>query len=253
MTPQEFEEVLKKIDAYTDYIYLHVKGEPLLHPELESILSIAEKYNKNVTITTNGTLLKEKKETLKNCSMIRQINISLHSENKKKNYIEEVLTTADEFKERINIVYRFWTLHQGTLDKKSTETVEKIKKHYNLSTEMVDKLKKESNIKITDHLYVNKQNEFLWPELTNGYNEAKGYCYALKDQIAILVDGTIIPCCLDGEGIIRLGNIFETSLEATLNSNRAREMMQGFQCRRVSEDLCKHCNFKERFNITKKE
>ena len=253
LKPQEFEEILKKIDSYTDYIYLHVKGEPLLHPELKEILSIAERYNKKVTITTNGTLLKEKKEILKKSLAIRQINLSLHSENKKKNYIEEIFETVEELKKDVNIVYRFWTLSEGILDKKSTETVEKIGKYYNLSTEIVDKLKKESNIKIENHIYVNKENQFLWPELTNAYHQQVGYCHALKDQLAILADGTVIPCCLDGEGIICLGNIFETSLDQILTSERTNKMIQGFQCRNVSEELCKHCNFKEKFDKKRRE
>ena len=56
MTIEEFETVLKKIKDYTDYIYLHIKGEPLLHPQIIDILKVAEEYNIKVNLTTNGTL-----------------------------------------------------------------------------------------------------------------------------------------------------------------------------------------------------
>jgi len=248
MTPLEFEEILKKTDSYTDYIYLHVKGEPLLHPNLKEILELSEKYHKKVTITTNGTLLKEREEILKNNSCIRQVNISLHSENKKENYLNSIFQIIDQVPKNIQVVYRLWTLENNQLDLKSTEIVNKIISYYKLSTETVDKLITQENIKIRENIYVNKANEFLWPEIQNNYYQEKGYCYALKDQIAILVDGTIIPCCLDGEGVINLGNIYQANLKSILESDRVIQMMSGFKNRIVTEELCKHCNFKEKFN-----
>ena len=56
MTKEEFELILKKINKYTDYIYLHVKGEPLLHKEIIEFIKMASKYNIKVNLTTNGTL-----------------------------------------------------------------------------------------------------------------------------------------------------------------------------------------------------
>ena len=76
MTEEEFEHILKQIDKYTDYLYLHVKGEPLLHSKIDQIISLCKKYNKQINITTNGTLVKQKLNILEN---VRQVNISLHS------------------------------------------------------------------------------------------------------------------------------------------------------------------------------
>ena len=241
------EELLKKINDYTDYVYLHVKGEPLLHPKLKEILDLCEKYHKKVNITTNATLIKEK-EAILNHSAIRQINLSVHSENKKINYLEEIFEVVDKLKDK-NIVYRFWTMEDNNLSKESTELVEKIINHYQLSPEIVEKLKTENNIKINSHIYVNKANEFIWPDTNNDYNKENGYCYALKDQLAILVDGTIVPCCLDSNGIINLGNIYKNNLKEIINSSRYQKMRMGFCNRKVTEELCKHCSFKERFDI----
>ena len=241
------EELLNKINDYTDYVYLHVKGEPLLHPKLKEILDLCEKYHKKVNITTNATLLKAKEKILSHPA-IRQINLSVHSENQEKNYLEEIFEVTDKLKEK-NIVYRFWTMNDNNLNKKSTELVEKIINHYKLSPEIVEKIKTDNNIKINSNTYVNKANQFVWPNINNDYYNDKGYCYALKDQLAILVDGTVVPCCLDSDGIINLGNIYSNTLEDIINSSRYQKMRSGFCNRKVTEELCKHCSYKERFDI----
>lgn len=242
ITLERFELILKTIDDYTDYIYLHVKGEPLLHPQLQKILNVCEKYHKQVNITTNGTLLKEKENELAH-PIVRQINISLHSENNKENYLEEIFQVVDNLTDKI-IIFRFWTMKDNRLDKKSTEIVDSIVKYYHLSPEIVEKIKIEKHVRINNHIYVDKANEFIWPSLDNDYHEEKGFCYALKDQLAILVDGTVVPCCLDGEGIMKLGNVYEDSMENILNSKKFQEMRNGFCNRKVTEELCKHCSFK---------
>lgn len=243
----KMEEVLNKINDYTDYVYLHVKGEPLLHPKLKEILDLCEKYHKKVNITTNATLVKEK-ESILNHPAIRQINLSVHSENKKENYLEEIFEVVDKLKDK-NVVYRFWTMEANNLPKESTDSVEKIINHYQLSPEIVEKLKKDTNIKINSHTYVNKANQFIWPDINNDYYKETGYCYALKDQLAILVDGTVVPCCLDSNGIINLGNIYNNDLSEIIGSSRYQEMRIGFCNRKVTEELCKHCSYKERFDI----
>ncbi len=243
ITLEKLEHLLKNINDYTDYVYLHVKGEPLLHPKLKEILDLCQKYNKQVNITTNGTLIKEKLGELKH-PVVRQINLSLHSENKKENYLEEIFETVDELKDKI-IIFRFWTMDNGKMNKQSTEIVDKIKKHYNLSPEIVEKINNEKHIKLRDNLYIDKADEFIWPNLNNDYYNDKGTCYALKDQLAILVDGTVVPCCLDSNGIINLGNIYENSIEEIINSDRYQEMKTNFSNRKACEELCKHCSFKD--------
>lgn len=245
MSIEQFEHIIKEIKEYTKYVYLHVKGEPLLHPDLDKILQICSINDIEVNITTNGTLLKTKKEILNKSSCIRQINISLHSENNLSTYFEDIFSTVKELNKKIYISYRLWTLENYKLDKKSTVIVDKIIKEYNLSPEIVEKLYKEKSVKIDFHTFVNKDNLFEWPTLNTNY-ESDNFCYGLTTHIGILVDGTVVPCCLDGEGKIELGNIFQNSLSDILQSRRATSLWLSFKNNKCSEELCKKCTYKNR-------
>ncbi len=245
MTRDEFENILIKIKDYTDYIYLHIKGEPLLHPNIIEFLRLAEKYNLKVNLTTNGTLFSKMAKELSECNSLHKINFSLHSENNLDNYCEEIFKNVELLKDKI-VIYRLWTLKNNELDSKSQEIVNKIKEYYNLPQETVDKIYTSNNIKIKSTIYVDKDNEFSWPEVTT--HKSNGYCYALKTQIGILVDGTVVPCCLDSNGVINLGNIFKESLEEIINSEKYTSLQKSFQDRKPCEELCKSCTFKERLN-----
>ena len=250
MIIDEFETVLKKLDKYTDYIYLHVKGEPLIHNKLDEILSLTNKYKKYVNITTNGVLLKNKINILKKYNNIRQINISLHSENDKINYIEDILEAVDDLK-NIFIVYRFWTLKDNKLDNKMLEYLNKIKEKYNINNELYNEIINGNNVKINNNIYINKDKEFEWPDISNNYYNENGFCYGLKNQIGFLVDGTITICCLDSFGVSNLGNIFNDNIEIIMNSEKVKNIIKGFNDRKVYLDICKHCSYKERFNKNK--
>lgn len=246
MSPEKFQVAINKIKDYTDNIYLHVKGEPLLHSKLNEILDICDKNNIKVSITTNGTLLEKKKDILLN-HKIKQINVSLHCENNDEDYFNKVFNTCDLLSNKVIIVYRIWTLKTLDLDKISTNIVEKINDHYKLSKDIVNKIKKEKNIRIADNIYIDKDYEFIWPKI--GDNKCSyGTCLGTKSHIAILSNGTVVPCCLDSNGIINLGNIFQDNLENIISSELFKKINSGFQNHVIICDLCKNCNFRKRFD-----
>ena len=245
MTLNEFEEILKKIKDYTDYIYLHVKGEPLLNKNIIEMINIADKYNLKVNLTTNGVLFNKYAKKLGKCNNLNKINFSLHSENNKENYFEDIFDNIKYLSKKTTVIYRLWALRNNKLDEKSTKIVEKVKEYYNLSQETVEKIKKDNNIKISSTIYVDKDNEFIWPEINT--HKSCGYCYGLNTHIAILVDGTVVPCCLDSNGVIDLGNIYKDNLEDIINSDRYQNLLKSFRDRKPCEELCKSCVFKERF------
>ena len=244
MTIEEFKNIISKIKSYTDYIYLHVKGEPLLHKDLKEFLKIAEENELKVNLTTNGTLFSQRVDDLKNSKALKKVNFSLHSENNYPNYFENIFQSVDKLPKDITVIYRLWTLSNSTLDKKSTEIVEKLKDYYNLSPQIVDKLYKEQNVKISSNIYVDKDNEFIWPTVTE--EKSNGYCHALKTHLGILVDGTVVPCCLDASGIINLGSIYTDTLENIMTTERYRKLKKSFQDHKPSEALCASCTYKNK-------
>ena len=244
MTIEEFKNIISKIKSYTDYIYLHVKGEPLLHKDLKEFLKIAEENDLKVNLTTNGTLFSQRVDDLKNSKALKKVNFSLHSENNYPNYFENIFQSVDKLPKDITVIYRLWILSNSTLDKKSTEIVEKLKDYYNLSPQIVDKLYKEQNVKISSNIYVDKDNEFIWPKVTE--EKSNGYCHALKTHLGILVDGTVVPCCLDASGIINLGSIYTDTLENIMTTERYRKLKKSFQDHKPSEALCASCTYKNK-------
>ena len=93
------------------------------------------------------------------------------------------------------------------------------------------------------NVFIDFDDEFIWPSLNNNYYSDKGKCYALKNQIGILADGTIIPCCLDTLGVIKLGNIFVDNINDIINTFKYQNMLNGFKNNKKIEELCKHCSF----------
>jgi len=229
----EFEHILNKINNYTDYLYLHVKGEPLLHSNLSGILDTCKKYNKKVNITTNGTLLNKQIDTILNSKVVRQVNISMHS--LKTEECEEILKCSKLLSDNnIYVVFRFWVYND-----KQNNLINKISEYFNCKID-----NSLDNIKVSDNIYINKDEEFVWPSLNNKVVRTKGNCLGLKTHIAILSDGTVIPCCLDSSGVINLGNIFKENLETILNKDRTKNIINGFNNNKLCEQLCQKCGFK---------
>ena len=245
MTVDEFRLVISKIKDYTENIYLHVKGEPLLHSHFDDILSICDKNNVNLKITTNGTMLSKRKDILLKHS-IKQISISLHSENNFPNYFEDVFNTCDELSNKTTIVYRIWTLPTLDFDKVSTIIVDKIISHYKIDDDIIDKIKHEKATKIAKNIYLDKNYEFEWPKISSEKSDV-GTCLGTRDHIAILSDGNVTPCCLDSDGVITFGNIFYEDLDDILNNELFKKINTGFKNKMVVASLCKSCTYRKRF------
>jgi len=251
---KDFEEVIKKIYEHTNLVCLHVKGEPLLHPDLEEILKILEKYNLQANITTNGTLVKEKLRILKSSKSVRQINFSIHSimqnERLDKKYLQDIFESVEELN-NIIVSYRLWNLESIKENDVNNGIIKELEKYYNIE-KLKQKLMKHEFFKIKENLFINQDTEFIWPNINNEEIIEKGRCLALKEQIAILVDGTVVPCCLDNNGDIRLGNIFKETLDDILESKDAVAITENFKNGIITCKLCKTCGFLKRLHGKRK-
>ena len=257
MSIENFEQIIKKVKEYTNLVCLHVKGEPLLHPQLEDILWIIDRNNLKTNITTNGTLLKKNLSIIKKSNAVRQINLSLHSclENENTNVAEYLNNIYECVKELENtdiiISYRLWNLKDISHNEKNEEVINFLAEKYELE-DLKEQMALNEWIKLKDHIFINQDTMFTWPNLNSEIINESGRCLALKNQVAILVDGSVVPCCIDSEGKIVLGNIFENDLENILNSERALKIIDGFEKNIISEELCKRCGFLKRLENKRK-
>ncbi|WP_442600803.1 radical SAM/SPASM domain-containing protein [Paenibacillus sp. KN14-4R] len=256
-----FTKRLDEVRPHTDFIYLHVKGEPLLHPKIDELLDISHEKGLKVNITTNGTLLQKNKHKLLAKPALRQMNISLHSfdghegSEDKEGYIGNVLSFIREAREKTNIIFslRLWNLDQDNATnqerERNREILSMIESEYNLDFKIEEKVEPGKGVKIADRLYLNQDYEFKWPDLKEEEDDGKGFCHGLRNQAGILVDGTVIPCCLDGEGIINLGNINQKPFAEIIEGERANRIVEGFSRREAVEELCRKCGYRQRFNM----
>lgn len=229
----EFKQIIEKIQPYTEYIYLHVKGEPLLHPKINELITMANRANLQVNITTNGTLI----DRLQN-RQVRQINYSIQSSNKILQ-IQEIIQKLKQIAQESNtyISLRLWRKET----RENQEIEEMLKKEFPEMKVIEDKKA------IAKNVFLSLEEEFEWPSMQEETEQQEGYCHGLMDQIAILVDGSVIPCCLDHEGKITLGNIYEEELENILQSKRAIALQEGFKNRKLVEPLCRKCQYRLKF------
>ncbi len=244
MDKEFFKFVLGAIKGCGEYLYFHVMGEPLLHPDTGKFLDICSDFGYKVNITTNGTLNKELL-AVKNKPALRQVNFSLHSGNDTA-YFNSVLDAADKLNKEGKLVsLRLWNLGSG---EDNSAIISKIKEKFGADFDAGGIPAHARGIKLAENIFLNMGERFEWPDLNAGFISDTGFCYGLRDQIGILVDGTVVPCCLDADGVIALGNIKEQKLEDIVNSKRAKEMYDAFSGRKVREELCKRCGYRTRFS-----
>ena len=236
MTFDNYKYIIDKIKGYTKEIYLHVLGEPLLHPEIISFIEYADSQGLLVNITTNGYLI----EKISDVKKIHRLNISLHSfDNAYKvgidEYLEKILKVVDNIRDNTFVSLRLWVL-----SREKDMIIDCLNKRYHL--EITD-IKDNQKIKIGKNLMIDTFHEFIWPDLNNDYYSEIGGCKGLIDHIGILSDGTVIPCCLDTKGIINLGNIYQEELDDILDKEIVRAMIDNFKKGYKCQELCKHCCF----------
>ncbi len=245
MSVEEFSLILNKLTDKTKYIYYHLMGEPLTHPLLPDFLRLAKERGYKSIITTNGTLLNKRGGDILKAGL-HKINVSLHSfengtEEDQRNYVlslaEFAKTAADN---GVIVVFRLW--NKGFDGGKNETTL-------NLLKECIDGDWAENTrgVKIRDKIFVEWGERFEWPDSNAEIKGNKFFCYGLKDQFGILCDGTVVPCCLDSDGVINLGNIFTDDINDILSSKRATALAEGFKCGIATEDLCKRCGYAQRF------
>ncbi|MCL7488965.1 MAG: radical SAM protein [Desulfobulbaceae bacterium] len=258
MQPSAFEEILRKITASTGYVSLHVLGEPLLHPDLGVLLGKCHDHGLMVNLTTNGTLLSRNRSVLLEQSGLRQINISLHSfeqqdcESALDSYLGRIFAfiAAAVPATTLLVNLRMWNLKQTATPEEqvlSSLVLRRLERHFGLPVPLIADIPTGRGIILAPQVFLSRECNFTWPHGPAPDLGAHGYCRGLRDHVAILVDGTVVPCCLDAEGDIPLGNILHSSLAEILAGPRAAAIRAGFARQRVIDPVCRRCTYRQRF------
>jgi len=253
-----FQQVVEQVAPMTELVCLHLMGDPLVHPHFSEIVKICDDAQANIFLVTNAVLLRPEKFDLLLHPRFYQINFSLHSffdnfpDKDPSNYLDRIFKFSDHaLAERPDLYlnYRLWNLND-TIGSQTPnkQMLERICEHYEFSTPSKIDVRQKKSVRIKDRLYLHFDTEFIWPSLDLPVLGTLGRCYGLKSHFGILADGTVVPCCLDKEAAIPLGNALDSPISEILDSDKAKSILHGFQQRKLVEDLCQRCQYIERFN-----
>ena len=246
LSREEFSVLAEKLRPHTEYLYFHLMGEPLLHPLLGDFLEIAQNLGFRVMLTTNGTLLEKRGALLCKSPAVHKINISLQSfEANAGGAFDEYFDGCIAFARRATAAgkrceFRLW--NRNGLERLNPRIEAKLGAAFPKPW-----AKSREGWKLAERLWLEPGDRFDWPDLRAEDRGERCFCYGLRDQIGILCDGTVVPCCLDHEGDVPLGNLFKEDLADILSSERALAIREGFSRRRAVEDLCRRCGYARRF------
>ena len=243
---ENFRAAAEKLRPYTEYLYLHLMGEPLLHPRLGELLAICQSLRFKVVVTTNGVLLPEKADVLLDAPSLYKVSVSVHSYEGNGGAAEKLTGYLDgvcDFAGRaaaggVIVSLRLW--NGGGAQGYNPAIL-----RY-LNARFPDAAPHRSGLTLAPRLYLEYGDAFDWPDLAADERDVR-FCMGLRDQIGVLWDGTVVPCCLDADGAIPLGNLFRDDPGAILASPKARAIYDGFSQGKAVADLCRRCGYAERF------
>jgi radical SAM protein with 4Fe4S-binding SPASM domain len=252
-----FERIIQQIAPITDQVCFHLMGDPLVHPKLAELVEISGRYKVPIFLVTNGVLLREPQAELLLHPAFRQVNFSLHSffdnfkDQDPTRYLERIFSfTEAAFEKRpdLYINYRLWNLADpnGT-GTQNREMLKRIEERFGVTISRERDIRRTKSLRIKNRLYMHFDTEFIWPALDLPVLGETGTCMGLSNHFGILVDGTVVPCCLDKEGAIPLGDIRTQSIVEILESPKTKKILDGFRKGKLVEDLCKRCQYIERF------
>lgn len=241
MSTEDFEYITDAVRGRAEFLYFHLMGEPLLHPRLPEFIRSAAGKGFRPIVTTNGTLLPYWGAELIQTPLYK-VNLSLHSAEanaglQTESYLEGCIAFSKAAAEKgILSVLRLW--NTGGLEKSNGDIVSILKEAYPCEWK-----KTGNGYKLAERTYLEFGEKFDWPDLRADEHGADLFCYALRDQIGILCDGSVVPCCLDADGVMTLGNLFRSGLDDILASDRAVRIYNGFSAHRAVEELCRKCGY----------
>lgn len=244
---EDFAVLAGRLQGHAQFLYLHLMGEPLLHPQLAQLLETARALAFRVIITTNGTLLPRTGAALLACPALYRVNVSLHAHEANEtmpalaDYIEGCAAFAASAAARgVRCTLRLW--NGSGLQAQNAEIVRLLEQRFPAPWPL-----RGDDRMLCEGVYLQQAERFDWPVQGADDLGQACFCRGLRDQVGVLCDGTVVPCCLDSEGVLRLGNLFEQTLDEILAGPRARAIYEGFSRRQAVEPQCRRCAYARRF------
>ena len=259
MSLEKFDDLNFQLKPYTKELAYHMVGDPLVLSNLNEYLNISLKHDLKVNITTTANNINEKHYKALMNPTIKQINFSINSynANSHKKSLDEYLNPildfvkfAQEQKHEYFINFRIWNLDEEKSAKEFNKKVfDKINETFNTNIDLENVYKERpKNIRIDRKIFFNFDEYFNWPSLENEIVSSNGFCYGLDSHFGILTSGDVVPCCLDQNACINLGNTNTTQISDILNSKRVKDIQSGFRKGIVVEELCQKCEYRTRFD-----
>lgn len=253
LTLAEFDLLASRLRGFTKFLYLHVMGEPLLHPLLPDFLSRADQLGFRVILTTNGVLLPAFHDALLDAPALHKVNVSLHAPEANQtmdialpDYVDGCARFAAAAARTGKLCsLRLWNLDGTDTRGESTLNGAILARLHTLFSDPWTE--NTHGWRLRDRVFLEWGERFQWPDLAAEDHGEAGFCMGLRDQLAVLCDGTVVPCCLDHEGNLALGNLYETDLQTILDGREAREIYAGFSARKRTRELCRRCGYSQRF------
>ena len=195
-----------------------------------------------------GRLAAEKGIPLVREGNVNKISVSLHSyeANSFGKTLDEYLDSCVELSRACAehgtvCALRLW--NKGYKDTLNGEVIKRLKAAY---PEPWNEIR--SGYKLSEYVFLEYGEHFEWPDGNgNGEKNVTLFCHGLRNQIGILCDGTVVPCCLASEGSVALGNLLTDELDAVLTNGRAKAIYDGFSAHTPVEELCRSCGYAKRF------
>ncbi len=261
--------------GFAGTLYLHVLGEPLLHPDVFAITDQAADLGMRPVIFTNGGALSEDCVRKILASKARELVISMQTINR-------------ESYERLRKTPFDWDTYLGRIQAALAEAGEAdsgcvfrvsmgLKKAdaqhpddlYFLEYESLDHVKAGiaaifsrvkgldiahaleqveagdvpdlSQVKMNERLRLSVKEIGNWRKTRDREPATTGRCVFFGKECAILADGSVTLCHIDYDGRTTIGNAMEASLEAIFNASEFVDVAKGFAGGDTVPGGCRHC------------
>lgn len=232
---------LDQIKPYCNYVYLHILGEPLLHPDIEKILQLLDEKDMQLQLVTNGVLLNRHFDLIKH-KCLRKLSVSVHSVNGLHISPDYFITIDKLISSDTKAIIDLRFYDEENLSQDLKDYLNRLKSIYGFK-----QTSRKDSYKLKENVYVSFAELFEWPDMKHEIISEEGSCHGGIDMLAINVKGEVTLCCLDPLAYNSLGNLKETAFKDIIESAEYKKICTDLKNHKINKELCKRCSYRLRF------